>query len=233
MQYRATSDGVGEYKTMVAEPNLEKNLVLVCKSNLDRECLFNSLKMGGLRLPIVCYETVEQGEHACAVSSASVLLLHIGPKKLTDPDTCMEIKAITVDWDPVPVILLSECEEWAQVVCALELGARGYIPTSIGIKVCVEAVHLAMAGGIFVPATSIKEKSTPQNVENIDLSHLFTSREIQVIHHLRQGKANKIIAYELSMSEATVKVHVHNIMKKFDATNRTEVTYKLNNLHHS
>jgi DNA-binding NarL/FixJ family response regulator len=48
---------------------------------------------------------------------------------------------------------------------------------------------------------------------------------------LRQGKANKTIAYELTMSESTVKVHMHNIMKKIGATNRTEVAYKLNNIY--
>jgi hypothetical protein len=43
---------------------------------------------------------------------------------------------------------------------------------------------------------------------------------------LREGKANKIIAYELNMCESTVKVHVRNIMKKLKARNRTEVAFK-------
>jgi len=44
-----------------------------------------------------------------------------------------------------------------------------------------------------------------------------------VLDHLKLGKANKVIAYELAMSESTVKVHIRNIMKKMKATNRTEV----------
>ncbi len=47
-----------------------------------------------------------------------------------------------------------------------------------------------------------------------------------VLSHLQQGKANKIIAHELSMSESTVKVHVRNIMRKVGATNRTQAAYK-------
>jgi DNA-binding NarL/FixJ family response regulator len=47
-----------------------------------------------------------------------------------------------------------------------------------------------------------------------------------VLTHLRQGKANKIIAYELGMKESTVKVHVRNIMRKMGATNRTQAVYK-------
>ncbi len=231
MQFRAASEGAGEYKMMIAENNLEKHLVLICKSNLERECLYNGLLATGLRLPVVCYESFEQSDPECGGMNAAILLLHIGAKKVTDPEIGAQIRAIKTEWDPVPVILLSEREEWAQVVCAIELGARGYIPTSVGIRVCVEAVHLAMAGGIFIPATCIAEKAQPLNHQPHELSGLFTAREIQVIQLLRQGKANKVIAYELSMSEATVKVHMHNIMKKFGATNRTEVAYKLNSLY--
>ena len=47
---------------------------------------------------------------------------------------------------------------------------------------------------------------------------------------MRQGKANKIIAYDLNMCENTVKVHVRNIMKKLKAANRTEAAFKLNKM---
>ena len=50
---------------------------------------------------------------------------------------------------------------------------------------------------------------------------------------LREGKANKIIAYDLNMCEGTVKVHVRNIMKKLKARNRTEVIYKTMDLFQS
>lgn len=231
MQYGAASEGVGECQMIAAEHDPEKCLVLICKSNLDRECLRNSLLNTGLRLPVVCFETAELGDIDAASMNAAILLLHIGARKVTDPDVSAEIKALKTEWDPVPIILLSESEDWEQVTCAVELGVCGFIPTSVDVRICVEAVHLAMAGGIFIPATCIIGKSQSKNTNNHDLSGLFTAREIQVIHLLRQGKANKTIAYELSMSESTVKVHMHNIMKKFGATNRTEVAYKLNNIY--
>ena len=59
---------------------------------------------------------------------------------------------------------------------------------------------------------------------------IFTTRQTSVAKALRQGKANKIIAYELNMCESTVKVHVRHIMKKLGATNRTEVAYKLSDM---
>lgn len=233
MQYRAISEGIGEYNADIPSIVTEKRMVLVCKSKLERECLYNSLGMTGLRLPVICYETIAQCEADGAYDAAAVLLLHTGTRKITDTDVSEEISTIRSDWDPVPIILLSELDEWAQVVHAIELGARGFIPTSVGIKICVEAVHLAIAGGTFIPASSIGRNMGSENDKVRELSGIFTSREIQVIQLLRQGKANKMIAYDLAMSEATVKVHVHNIMKKMGATNRTEVTYKLNTLHNN
>ena len=60
----------------------------------------------------------------------------------------------------------------------------------------------------------------------------MTPRQTTVLSLLQQGKANKIIAYELGMSESTVKVHIRNIMRKMGATNRTQAIYKLQQLSH-
>lgn len=51
----------------------------------------------------------------------------------------------------------------------------------------------------------------------------LTSREWDVLRILREGRQNKIIAFELGISESTVKVHLRNIMKKLHASNRTQV----------
>ncbi|TIX35863.1 MAG: response regulator transcription factor, partial [Mesorhizobium sp.] len=87
----------------------------------------------------------------------------------------------------------------AQILAALECGARGYIPTSVGIDVCVEAVNLAAAGGIFVPASSvlsIRHLINPGSRDAQPLTDMFTLRQAEVAEALRRGKANKIIAYE-------------------------------------
>ena len=55
----------------------------------------------------------------------------------------------------------------------------------------------------------------------------FTTREKSVITLLKLGTSNKIIAYELQMSESTVKVHIRNIMRKMKVKNRTEVVSRI------
>jgi DNA-binding NarL/FixJ family response regulator len=76
--------------------------------------------------------------------------------------------------------------------------------------------------------THLKSKAPP--TPDLGAKPLFTSRQAVVAEELRQGKANKIIAYDLSMCENTVKVHVRNIMKKLRAANRTEAAFKLSKM---
>ncbi len=127
-------------------------MLLVCKSNLERQCLYNGLVLNGLKLPV---ETQAAIELADPTDDIAVVLINIGSKRLADPFFSEKLQAVIELWRPVPVVFLAEREEWAQVVRAMEIGARGYIPTSVDIKVCVEAIHLATAGGMYVPASMV------------------------------------------------------------------------------
>lgn len=82
-----------------------------------------------------------------------------------------------------------------------------------------------------MPLSSLQLQTEVGNRRSKEENQVFTPRQIAVLHRLRQGKANKIIAYELAMSESTVKVHVRNIMKKMSATNRTEAAYRAHMFH--
>ncbi|WP_137113517.1 response regulator transcription factor, partial [Mesorhizobium sp. GR13] len=133
----------------------------------------------------------------------------------------------------IPVVVLADTDDLAQILKALEYGARSYIPTSVGITVCIEAIGLALAGGVFVPASSvmaIRQMLTSHSETARHMAGMFTGRQTEVVEALRRGKANKIIAYELNLRESTVKVHIRNIMRKLKATNRTEVACKINEM---
>lgn len=120
-----------------------------------------------------------------------------------------------------PVIIVSDTDDLNHIIRVLKSGARGYIPTSLSFNVAVEAVRLVKAGGIFIPASSIvPDGDEPAQAKN---STLLTHRQMEVVEEIRHGKANKQIAYELNMSEHTVKVHLRHIMRKLKARNRTEV----------
>jgi DNA-binding NarL/FixJ family response regulator len=124
-----------------------------------------------------------------------------------------------------PVIILSSVDYHGVIVKALEIGARALIPAaSTTPRQVIEIIRLIKAGGIFVPASLYVQRvngsdPTPPTNRTYD----FSPRELKVLEHLMRGKANKTIAFELQMSESTVKVHMKSIMSKLSATNRTEV----------
>ena len=79
-----------------------------------------------------------------------------------------------------------------------------------------------MAGGTFIPTEGLATAIRPVLVNGKTHGQL-TVREEQIIALLRCGMPNKQIARELGLSEGTVKVHLHNIMKKCDVANRTQI----------
>jgi DNA-binding NarL/FixJ family response regulator len=127
----------------------------------------------------------------------------------------------------VPVAVLSDHEDAENIREAFGLGVRGYIPTSLASMVAVGAMHLVCVGGTFAPPAALLSDGGHSRTSAGEelLIEGFTRRQTQILDCLRRGMANKLIAYELHMCENTVKVHVRNLMKKVNATNRTQVVY--------
>jgi DNA-binding NarL/FixJ family response regulator len=199
---------------------------------LVRECFSTCLRTRGIDMNVAAFASmgdwiVERDLHP----PVSVVVFNIGGRKAAD-GVAEEISQLVADFKPVPVVVLADTDDLNQVVKVLECGARGHVPSSVSIDVCIEAIKLAMAGGTFVPASSLIAMSKAFEVVDISppMEGMFTPRQAAVVGALRRGKANKIIAHELRLSESTVKIHIRNIMKKLNATNRTEVVYKMSDL---
>jgi len=206
-------------------------VVIVDQRALERECLARGLLEQDPKLSIFAVGSLDEFHHTQC--DAAAILAILGGRKITDPSVRAELVRFVSELGAIPLIVVADSDEPAEILAALDCGAKGYIPTSVKLSVAAEAIGLARAGGIFVPASSIlslrevihASANTPR-----PLSGMFTSREASVVEALRKGKANKIIAYELNLCESTVKVHIRNIMKKLKATNRTEVAYKLRDM---
>lgn len=158
------------------------------------------------------------------------VVVSLGGRNVSDEDVRAELTGFVAAVGSISVIVVAESDEPADILAALECGAKGYIPSSLKTRIAAEAIGLVRADGTCVPASSMLAPSETIHATRRDvhpLKDMFTAREASVVDALRQGKANKIIAYELNLCESTVKVHIRNIMKKLKATNRTEVAYKL------
>ncbi len=210
------------------------SIVVIDDRILLRECFAKSIEAARQEISVLCFSTVDEWQ---AVASRhpeiSLVLLCRGGSRRIEMDS-RDIERLAKCPSGIPVILMSDEEDPEAIYKAIDLGARGFIPASVNLRLAVMAMHLVKAGGIYVPESILHSFQRLLRESDNDgkrqIHRLFTERQAAVVDALRQGKPNKIIAYELNMRESTVKVHIRNIMKKLKAKNRTEVAFITNNL---
>jgi DNA-binding NarL/FixJ family response regulator len=113
------------------------------------------------------------------------------------------------------VIMVSINETAEDIHRAMDAGARGYMPKSSEKDAIVAAIRKVAAGGRFLSPEFVKR------LAERDLMPLLSPRETDVLRLIAQGLANKQIAGELALGEATVKTHVRHILEKLGAPDRT------------
>ncbi|MDC7266364.1 response regulator transcription factor [Shinella sp. HY16] len=208
-------------------------LAIFDKRNLDRECLANSLISHQIGISIFTFSGIASWQQCkTTLGTLRVAVINIGSNDISDISIRQEITQLVTTLEPVPVVVLSNSQALDHVLQAIDLGVHGFIPSSVDVDVCIEAIGLAIAGGQFVPASSVLAMRGLVGgfVARKAIRSAFTVRQTAVAEALRRGKANKMIARELNLCESTVKVHIRNIMKKLGATNRTEVACKVGEL---
>ncbi len=169
-----------------------------------------------------------------------LVIVNVRCAGLADGGARQSVQVLKQQLPDASVIALSDRDDAEDVVDALALGLRGYIPTSTDPEVAFAAVRLVDAGGTFIPPNALNASSarpesgaeiTSLNGRDIAAHALdLTPREVSVVNLLREGKPNKLIALDLRMQESTVKVHVRSIMKKLKVANRTQAAFLVNRI---
>jgi two-component system nitrate/nitrite response regulator NarL len=102
---------------------------------------------------------------------------------------------------------------------ALEEGAAGFVPKTLPAKSMINAVKFMAMGEQFVPVDFM---TGAEDDAVHPIAKKLTPRELQVLKGLTEGKANKQIARDLEISEATIKLHMKTLYRKLEAANRTQ-----------
>lgn len=120
------------------------------------------------------------------------------------------------------IFVISATEDNRTVRTVMSLGVKGYISKRADIKVFNNALKLVLDGGTYVPPYLID--NVPANKlsgEGIGVKTL-TTRQAQVLDLIAQGKSNKQIAYDIGVSESTVKLHINALLRSLHVNNRTQ-----------
>ncbi len=131
----------------------------------------------------------------------------------------------------VPVIVVSAHDDAVTIRRALELGASGFISKSAGMDEIRGGIETVLGGGIAAPKDI--DLGVEADAEISDLIHriqALTPQQTRVLGMLAEGLLNKQIAYELNVSEATVKAHVSAILQKLGVDSRTQAVIRLSKI---
>lgn len=143
------------------------------------------------------------------------------------------IRSIHQSLPETPIIILSAVFDKEVVQKTIELGAAGYISKTASNAVIISAVNLVLSGGVYIPPEllngtapgefdMLKQLETVSDTSKVeDKIKILTPRQIDVLKLIARGKSNKVIAYELGLTEGTVKLHVTAILKLLGVYNRT------------
>ena len=131
--------------------------------------------------------------------------------------------------DPgLKVVVISGREDPDEIDHLLSLGIAGYIPKSSTSDLTLNAIKLAISGGVYLPPLLLTESTNQDEPDVIEAADALdgmplTPRQREITALLATGKSNAVIAYELGISEGTVRIHVSAVLRALGVYNRTQV----------
>jgi DNA-binding NarL/FixJ family response regulator len=123
----------------------------------------------------------------------------------------------------LPIVVVSANDDPAVIRSCMEFGASGFIPKTLGVDAMRQAVTRVLQGELWTPPDiDLARQSDAETTALITRLSSLTPQQVRVLMMLSGGLLNKQIAYELGVSEATVKAHVSAILQKLGVESRTQ-----------
>jgi DNA-binding NarL/FixJ family response regulator len=193
----------------------------------DDHPLFRSALSGALRAEmqgIVIVESHDLDSTLPCLNSINDLDLLLLDLNMPGSGELYGLIRIRKDFPEVPVAVISGSEDSVMVAKVIDAGALGFNPKTSEPSTYVQAIHAILAGDIWLPE-DLKLKVANQPKPDLSMQNRvaeLTPQQYKVLCYLHEGLLNKQIAYELSISEATVKAHITAIFRKLEINNRTQ-----------
>lgn len=123
----------------------------------------------------------------------------------------------------IPIVVVSGNDDPGVIRRCMGFGASGYIPKTVNADTMGDAIQTVLDGGQWTPAdVDLAASADKETADLVRRLASLTPQQVRVLMMLSQGLLNKQIAYELTVSEATVKAHVSAILQKLDVDSRTQ-----------
>jgi DNA-binding NarL/FixJ family response regulator len=130
---------------------------------------------------------------------------------------------LRAQYPSVPIVVVSANDDPAVIRRCMDFGASGFIPKTLGIEAMRGAIARVFEGGVWSPPDiDLGAGADAQTAGLMARLASLTPQQVRVLMMLSEGLLNKQIAYELCVSEATIKAHVSAILQKLGVESRTQ-----------
>ncbi len=130
----------------------------------------------------------------------------------------------------IPVVVVSAHEDQKTISKAMGYGAAGFVPKSTPVDDIFTAIVAILSGEIWLPETYQNKQIAGDNSDISDHIASLTQQQYRILMMFAQGLLNKQIAYDLNVSEATIKAHATAIFRKLEVRNRTQAVIAISQL---
>jgi DNA-binding NarL/FixJ family response regulator len=186
------------------------------------------LMLAGIRRTLESYEDIEVVGQAQSGPELLALIERRAPDMLMVDlrmpgfDGVESIREITLRWPDLKVVVLSACEDRAEVNAALLAGASAYVVKSASTVDIAAVLRQANSGAVFHAPTMLRGTGAghPEDPPATPCASL-TERETTILAAVASGLTTKRISSDLWVSEHTIKFHLTNIYRKLGVANRS------------
>lgn len=205
------------------------NILIADDHPLFRDALANAIGDIAKDSTITLAEDFSQAiEHINNLDMFDFLLLDLN---MPGSEGLSGLTRLRAEFPALPVVVVSAMEDAAIIRRSISLGAAGYITKSSSVDELRSSLELVIAGELCIPkGIDLTQENDPEEADLMKKMLSLTPQQHRVLGMLGEGLLNKQIAYELNVSEATIKAHVSAILLKLEVDSRTQAVIVLGKL---
>ena len=205
-----------------------EKIIIADDHPLFRQALLGTLKLKLTQTQWLEAQTIaELEQHLRDNSDSDLLLLDLHIPGAHGFNTLIHVRN---HFPQIPVVVVSAHEDHETIHKSMGYGASGFIPKSTPVEDIYNAIQQVLLGNIWTPAAYNESAPMQDNNDIAERVASLTQQQYRILMMFAQGMLNKQIAYDLHVSEATIKAHATAIFRKLDVRNRTQAVIVIGQL---
>jgi DNA-binding NarL/FixJ family response regulator len=205
-----------------------EKIIIADDHPLFRQALLDTLKAKLTETHWLEAQTIDELEQLLSTNQDSdLILLDLNIPGAHGFNTLIHIRN---HYPQIPVVVVSAYEDHDTITKAMEYGASGFVPKSTPVDNIFTAILQVLAGDIWLPSDFQAHAAQGDISDIAERVASLTQQQYRILMMFAQGMLNKQIAYDLNVSEATIKAHATAIFRKLNVRNRTQAVIAISQL---